>query len=107
MTRYLAKRILGKDHNIVGYEVKYRVDSDLMPRGPYDILIADDIYKYRKAEKVLGEWVVVEDTSLKASVAFKETRKQSSIDRLDAIDWSSVTTVAKIKAIVRDLVESR
>lgn len=106
MIRYLCKRRV-VDKAITGYRVGPIVDSNQRPDNSYDILLGAERYRYRKAEKVLGEWSVIEDLALKTVEETKESKRQSSIDRLDTIDWSNVTTVAKIKAIVRDLVGSR
>jgi len=92
-TAYLAKPVRDGNGTITGYNVQHAFSSKILsrPRGDYEILFGDRLYRFKKAEQVDGEWKVTEDTA--AKTAFK-TPKQ----RIQA-----ATTIAQLKVILLDL----
>lgn len=115
--KWLAKKletlaVRDEDHNVItpysfdGYELKGKVNSNQKPMG-YDIFEGPNIPReHAKIEQDTdGEWKIIEDLELKAADEQIKAQISTAQLALDSINWADVTTVAKLKAIVKHLVK--
>ena len=80
--QYLSTGVYNNPHNehvlcsCLTYNIQSIVNTDQKPNdNDYDILIGAEKFKYRKAEFVIDQWVVVEDAIAKSDAEQLETDK--------------------------------
>ena len=106
MSKWLAKRIY-VDGDISDYDVRYKTDSNQRPSADYDILMGPDIPReYAIAVKDSeGEWHIEADSTKRTAHEAKITDKQAAIGALESINWSNITTVVKLKQVMKHIVK--